>query len=261
LYYGVDRMIERSTAPGSTIFTFKPIPEAYTSRRILVEYESAENKISGAILWTAFVPEYAPTWRLRFPFPRQALGAVRVVQTNAGEDQWNVHEFRVFDGDRELTRAPRWRLTARPYPWGIQSAFDNSLATFWMCGDMLQPGQFVQVEFGAPEAADAVVIETAPNQWGIRLKLDGQLQVKNAAGGQWKLLTAAPDLSDAPRPFGLRRAVAEELKRRGIDYVLSFEDDMGADDLHGNAGIYGIRQVDEYKGARLYQLPLAGGGK
>lgn len=256
LYYGVDRMIERSTAPGSTIFTFKPIPEAYTSRRILVEYESADNKISAAILWTALVPEYAPTWRLRFPFPRQPLGAVRVVQTNTAEDQWSIHEFRVFDGARELTREPRWRLTARPYPWGIQSAFDNSLATFWMCGDTLQPGQFVQVEFGVPEAADAVVIETAPNQWGIRLKLEGQI-----AGGQWKLLTPAPELSDATRPLGLRRAVAEELKRRGIDYVLFFEDDMGADDLYGNADLYGIRQVGEYKGARLYQLPLAGGRK
>lgn len=250
LYYGVDRMIERSTAPGSTIFTFKPIPEAYTSRRILVEYESADNKISAAILWTAFEPEYAPTWRLRFAFPRQPLRAVRVVQTNTAEDQWNIHEFRVFDGARELTREPRWRLTARPYPWGIPSAFDNSLATFWMCGDTLQPGQFVQVEFGLPEAADAVTIETAPNQWGIRLKLEGQND-----GGQWKPLTPTPELSDAPRPLGLRRAAAEELKRRGIDYVLFFEDDMGADDLRGNADLYGIRQVGEYKGARLYQLP------
>jgi hypothetical protein len=256
-YYGVDRMIDRSTAPGSTIFTFTPIPEAYTSRRILVEYESAENKISGAILWTAFVPEYAPTRRLRFAFPRQPLSAVRVVQTNTGEDQWSVHEFRVFDGARELPREPRWRLTARPYPWGIQSAFDNSLATFWMCGDMLHPGQFVQVEFGVLEAADAVLIETAPNPSGIRLKLEG----RDAAGGPWKLLAPAPELSDARRPLGLRRAVAEELKRRGIDYVLSFEGDMGAGDLRGNAALYGIRQVGEYQAARLYQLPLAGGRK
>jgi hypothetical protein len=257
LNYGVDRMIERTTASGSTIFTFKPIPEAYTSRRILVEYESAANQISAAILWTAFLPEYAPTWRLRFAFPRQPLRAVRVVQTNTAEGQWNIHEFRVFDGARELPRQPRWRLTARPYPWGIQSAFDNSLATFWLCGDALHPGQFAQVNFGVPEAADAVTIETAPNQWGIRLKLEGQ----DVAGGQWKLLTPAPELSDAPRPLGLRRAVAEELKRRGIDYVLFFEDDMGADDLRGNADLYGIRQAGEYKGARLYQLPLAGVGK
>ena len=30
--YGATRMVERLTPPGSTIFTFTPIPEAYTSR-------------------------------------------------------------------------------------------------------------------------------------------------------------------------------------------------------------------------------------
>jgi hypothetical protein len=256
LNYGVDPMIERSTAPGSTVFTFKPIPEAYTSRRILVEYQSAANKISGAILWTAFVPEYAPTWRLRFSFPRQPLAAIRAVQMGSGDSQWSVHELRIFDGSTELSRAPRWRLTARPYPWGIQSAFDNSLATFWMCGSMLQPGQFVQVDFGQPETADAVAIETAPNQWGLKLKLEGREAGRvQGTSGRWKTLSPEPQLSDAPRPLGLRRAVAEELKRRGIDYVLAFDGEMGSYDLRENADIYGIRQVGEYKGARLYQLP------
>jgi hypothetical protein len=260
LNYGVDGMIEHSTAPGSTIFTFTPIPQAYTSRRILVEYQSAANKISAAILWTAFQPEYAPTWRLRFSFRRQALRAIRVVQTGSGDSQWSVHELRVFDGGSELARAPRWRLTARPYPWGIQSAFDNSLATFWMCGSLLQPDQFVRVDFGQPETADAVAIETAPNQWGLTLKLEGldsvgQYAAGQYAAGQWKILSPAPELGDAPRPLGLRRAVAEELKRRGIDYVLVFDGELGSDDLRLNAGIYGIRPVGEYKGARLYQLP------
>jgi hypothetical protein len=243
-------MIERSTAPGSTIFTFKPIPEAYTSRRILVEYESAENKISGAILWTAFAPEYAPTWRLRLPFAPQPLAAIRVVQTGSGDSQWSIHELRVYHDGNELVRGPEWRLTAQPYPWGIQSAFDNSLATFWMCGSFLQPGEWVQVNFGRPEFADAVVIETAPNQWGLKLKLEGQ-----DPAGQWKLLAAEAQPGDAPRPLGLRRAVAEELKHRGIDYVLVFDSDLGADDMRENADLYGIRQVGEDKEARLYQLP------
>ena len=89
-------MIEQQTAPGSTVFTFVPVPEAYTSRHIRVAYQSAANQIAGKILWTAVAPEYAPTWRLRFGFPRQTLRGLRVVQTNRGEDTWSIHEFRIY---------------------------------------------------------------------------------------------------------------------------------------------------------------------
>jgi hypothetical protein len=249
-YYGVDRLIERSTAPGSTVFTFVPVPEAYTSRHIRVAYQSAANQIAGKILLTAVAPEYAPTWRLRFGFPRQTLRGLRVVQTNRGEDTWSIHEFRIYDGDRELTRAAQWRLTAQPYPWGIQDAFDNSLATFWLCGETLKPGQSVQVDFHGEQPADSVVLEAAPNQYAARLKLEGR-----DAGGRWQLLAAAPTASDAPRPLGLRRALAGELKRRGIDYLLVFDTDNGAADLRLNPDLWGITAVGDYKGARLYQLP------
>jgi Dolichyl-phosphate-mannose-protein mannosyltransferase len=261
-HYGVDRLIERKTPPGSTVFTFVPIPEAYTSRHIRVEYQAAANQIAGKILWTAAAPEYAPTWRLRFRFPRQTLRALRVVQTNAGatgsphgspngsEDTWSIHEFRIYQGERELPRAPEWRVTAQPYPWSIQDAFDNSLVTFWLAGETLRPGQFVQVDFHGERAADAVELEAAPNQWAVRLKLEGQ-----DGAGRWRLLAAAPTPGDASRPLGLRRAVARELKRRGIDYLLVFDTDNGADDLRLNADLWGIRAVGDYQGARLYQLP------
>jgi hypothetical protein len=252
-HYGVDRLIERTTAPGSTVFTFVPIPEAYTSRRIRVEYQSAGNQIAGKVLWTAAAPEYAPTWRLRFRFPPQTLRGLRVVQTaravNGSEDSWSIHEFRIYQGDRELTRAPQWRLTAQPYPWSIQDAFDNSLATFWIAGETLRPGQFVQVDFHGEQAADSVVLEAAPNQWAVRLKLEGL-----DSAGRWQLLAASPTPGDAPRPLGLRRAAAAELKRRGIDYQLVFDTDNGADDLRLNADLWGMREVGDYKGARLYQL-------
>jgi hypothetical protein len=249
-HYGVDRLIERNTAPGSTVFTFVPIPEAYTSRHIRVEYQSAGNQIAGKILWTAVAPEYAPTWRLRFRFPRQTLRGLRVVQTNRGEDTWSIQEFRIYQGEREVPRATEWRLTAQPYPWSVQDAFDNSLVTFWLCGETLKPGQFVEVDFHGEQTADLVVLEAAPNQYSARLKLEGQ-----DTAGHWQLLAAAPTPGDAPRPLGLRRAVARELKRRGIDYLLVFDTDNGADDLRLNPDLWGIRPVGDYRGARLYQLP------
>ena len=251
--YGAARLVERTASPGATVFAFTPIPDAYTSRNALVAQQSSENVTVREILWTAFTPDYQPTWRLRFAFPRQPLRAVRVVQTNTGADFWSIHEFRVGQADPEgapPANPPRWRLDAHPYPWGIAYAFDGNPITFWKCGEALRPGQFVEVDFNRPEQADSVSIETAPNQWGIRLKLEGR-----DAAGHWKLLAAQPQIGDAPVPPGLRRAATEELKRRGIDYLLVFDGEFGADDLRANAGLWGIRQVGEYKGARLYRLP------
>jgi hypothetical protein len=247
--YGIDRLIEERTRPGSTVFAFTPIPEAYTSRHIRVEYQAAENKIAGALLWTAVEPGYLPTWRVRFAFPRQSVQGLRLVQLGSGPALWTIHELRVFDGPSELAREPDWRLTAQPYPWGITDAFDNSLATFWMCGEFVRPGQFVQVTFARERRADAVVMESSPNQTGLRLRLEGRDRA-----GQWRVLSDAPAMSDSVRPLGLRRAVADELKRRGVDYVLLFDGQVGADDFCANADLWNAAPVGEYKGARLYEL-------
>jgi 4-amino-4-deoxy-L-arabinose transferase-like glycosyltransferase len=252
--YDAVRLIEGLTPPGSTVFTGAPIPEAYTSRRVLVEYQATENQITGRTLRVGALPEGAPTSRLHFSFARQPLRAIRIVQTanpvGPGTALWKIHEVRIFDGERELPRRPGWRLRARPYAWGIQNAFDNSPVTFWLSGDRLRPGMYVQVEFGREEDSDALDIETTPDQWQTRLMLEGQ-----AASGEWNSLASAPELTEEARPLGLRRAVARELKRRGIDYLLLFDEDNGADDLRRNTEQWGVRLVGTAKGARLYQLP------
>jgi hypothetical protein len=251
--YDAIRLIEALTPPGSTIFTSTPIPEAYTSRRVLVEYQATENQITGRTFRIGARAEDAPTSRLHFTFSPQSLRAIRVIETGApgtpGAALWKIHELRIFDGDRELPRRPEWRLRARPYAWGIQNAFDNSLVTFWISGDRWRPGMYVQAEFGREEHADALDIETTPDQWQA-LMLEGQ-----AASGEWSAIESAPQQAEEARPLGLRRAVASELKRRGIDYLLLFDENAGADDVRRNAEQWGVRLVGEAKGARLYQLP------
>jgi hypothetical protein len=253
-HYDAVQMIEAATLPGSTVFTSEPIPEAYTSRRILVEYQATENQVIGRTLDVGALPEGAPTSRLRLSFQRQSVRGIRVLQmanpTGPGPALWKIHELRIFDGGRELARRPEWRLRARPYAWGIQNAFDNSPVTFWISGDRLQPGMYVQVEFGAEETADALEIETTPDQWRVELMLEGK-----AASGEWKPITSAQEQTEAVRPLGLRRAVASELKRRGIDYLLIFDQNVGADDLWRNTERWGVRLVGTARGAKLYQLP------
>jgi hypothetical protein len=243
--YGAARLVERVTPPGATVLTQTPIPEAYTTRHIQTAYQAAGNIMSRDILWSGFVPEHAPTQRLRFRFPRRPLRGVRVVQTATASGTWSAHEIRAFDGGRELSR-DGWTATAHPSPWGVEALLDSRPASFWRCGDTLQAGQTVEVRFGAEMVTDTVVVEAAPDQPASQLRLE-------APDGH--LLAAAPEVQDVRLPPDMRRAAAGELRRRGIDYLLVMDAEFGADDLRARADEWGIRQVGVYKGARVYQLP------
>jgi len=250
LFYDVARMIDRSTPPGATVFTYRSIPEAYTSRRILVNYESEENQIAGFMLQAAYNAELAPKWRLRFPFPRQPLAGIRLVETRTWDDQWRIHEVRLFDGLRERPPEARWRLTAQPTPWTVGEAFDGRTITLWRCGQTMRPGQFVEAGFPEPLESDAVLVETDPDQWTAQIKLEGREPT-----GRWKLLTPAPVTFDAQPSPTLRSDTARELRRRGFGYLLAFEDEPDTLDLRSHPELWGIREVARNQAARLYQLP------
>jgi hypothetical protein len=247
--YGAARLVERLTPPHATVFTQTPIPEAYTTRHLRTAYQSAANIVSRDIFWSGFMADYAPTRRWRFRFSRQALRGVRLVTTGTGEGVWSMHEIRVFDGSRELSRTG-WHAEARPWPWGIEAVLDGNPVTFWQCGEPLRAGQRVEVHFGSTVEADTVLIEAAPNQ-AARLRLEGL----NGSDSETVPLGGTPEVSDVSPPPDLRRWAATELRRRGNDYLLVFDGEFGADDLRTRAGDWGVRLVGAYKGARLYRLP------
>jgi hypothetical protein len=248
--YPASELIERVTPPGSTVFTFKAIPDAYTSRRILVDYESAANQVAARIFQSAATGTDLPNGRLRFTFPARRLRAIRVNQTASGTDIWSINELRIFSGGHELPRETSWRLTAQPYPWSIQDAFDNSPVTFWRSGEAIHPGMFVQVDFGAIREADQLVLEGPTDQYGIRLELEGE-----TGAGTWRRLADKPVASDGAPYLGFRRAAAEELKRRGIDYILCFQDEAWAEDVRRSRDLWGVEAVGAAGGATLYRLP------
>jgi hypothetical protein len=249
-HYGTARMLEKLVPPGGKVFTFSGAPEAYTSREILVAYQSAFGNVIGDILWTPLIPDVEPRWLLRFRYPGQPLRQIRVVQTAAGApDQWSVSELRIFKGEAELPRAPDWKLRAKPNPWDVQMAFDNSLATRWRSWQTLYPGMYLAVEFAKPEISDSVLLECAHDQYKIRLELEGMDEA-----GKWKPLAAEPEASEGRQQFGLRRAAAEEIKARGVDYLLIYDFDYGAEDFKTKARLWGATQLGEHNGARLYRF-------
>jgi hypothetical protein len=248
--YGMARLLERVVPAGTPVLALNPLPEAYTNRDVLVGYQSASNRVLQDILWTPLVPGSAPTRLLRFRFAPQNLQAIRVVQTGRHQSEyWSVTELRMFHDGRERPRASDWRLRAHPNPWYVQMAFDNSLVTRWSSQQGLFPGMFLQADFGGGLMVDAVEITCSRDQRHVRLRLEGQ-----DAEGQWKTLAASPGESELEPLFGLRRAAIEELKARGIGYLVVMATDLFADDFFSHPSLWGFRQVGEVSGYRLYEL-------
>ncbi len=249
-YWAMMRTIDRKVPEGGKVFTFSGTPEAYTSRDVLVAYQSAFGNLIGDILWTPLIPDFQARWLLRFHYPAQPLRQLRVVQTAWGApDQWSIGEFRIFRGKTELPRAADWKLRAKPNPWEVQLAFDNSPVTRWRSWQTLYPGMYVAVEFGSPQITDSVLLECAHGQYKIKLKLEGMDE-----SGKWKTLAAAPEASEGPEPAGLRLAAAQEAKARGIDYLLLYDGDFANEDFKKNFKLWGATIIGAFNGTSLYRF-------
>jgi hypothetical protein len=244
------RLLDRILPQNAKVFTFRAVPEAYTSREVIVSFQSTPGLVMRDALLAAIQPDRQPTWRLRFEFAPEPLRRVRVVQAAFGQEvYWSVAELRVLRGGAELPRSPQWRLRSRPNPWYVQLAFDNSPVTAWTSADSISPGMYLEVDFGRLETIDTVLLEAAHGQDRIRLRLDGM-----DSTGAWRELVAYPKASDGALLPGLRRLAIEELKARGIRYMLIFENDWQANDFMMNSHQWGIRQLAEVNHARLYEL-------
>ena len=248
--YTVARMVEEKVPPGERVLTFNQIPEAYTTRDILVVYQGAWNEVLGDMLWTPFNPAAQPVRHIRFRFAPQHMRRIRVVQTAGGApDHWSIAEFRVFHGGEELPRRPEWRLRAHPNPWDVQRAFDNSPVTRWRSWQPLFAGMWVEIDFGRDEEADSVLLVCSPDQPSIRLRLE-------AAGeeGGWSEIPAEIEDRTVPPPPGMRRMVAEELKRAGVRYFLVHPNDYGKDDYRERPAAWRVSLLGEAFDIRLYRF-------
>jgi hypothetical protein len=249
--YNESRLIDRLVPPGEKVFTFGQMADSYTSHEIVVGYQGAFNETTRDIVWTALFKNLQPTRALTFRFPPRELRAVRVVQTEQARDvQWDVSELRVMDGENELARSPAWRLSAHPNPWDVQMAFDNSPVTRWRSWQLAEPGMFIQADFGQTQKLDAVVVESSAEGNQTKIKLDGM-----DGRGQWATIVDQPVETGNPTRVNLRRAASEELKARGIHYLLVEKSDLRYEDFLLYAGVWGMKCIGEWNSvAWLYRI-------
>jgi hypothetical protein len=231
------------------IFAVSMIPQAYTRHQILVFYQSALGHQLREFLMTATERAEETLLDYRYGFTPVRLKKIRVRQLGPPADgEWSISEMRVWNGGAEVPRQPRWRIDARPNPWDVPNAFDNNLITRWCSREPVKPGMWVEIDFGGVETVDAVGLEAGLWQ-PVSLRVEGL-----GESGSWmELANRAEERNVAPQR-GRRRAAMAEFKARGVHYLIVDDHENLAEDLHENASYWGITQVFEIGGMRLYRI-------
>jgi hypothetical protein len=248
--YTIVRMIGRVVPPGARIFAVGQGGRSYLPREVLIGYQGAANEVMQDILWTPLFGGFQPARTLKFDFPPREFRKLRVVQKgSAPHDQWSMAELRILYGPNELPRDPGWRLTAHPNPWDVQLAFDNSPVTRWRSWQPASPGMYVEVDFGHPQRASSVIVESSDDKVNSEIALEGM-----GTDGKWTTVSDHPVASPHPIRTSLRMAATAELKARGISYVWVRSGDPDADDFFHYPAAWGLVLAGQEGGGRLYRI-------
>ncbi len=250
LDYGFGQLLDQNVAPRERVFAFQAFQQAYHSRQVIVEWQSALGIRLGEPLRAATNNSLLPVDRHQFAFPALTARRVRLVQVvKAVQDDWNVSEVRILENGVELPRAPEWRLRASPNPWDVQLTFDNSPLTSWAPRRHPAPGDFLEVDFGRPLRFDQVLVDTLRSDAAHRMSL--QLETDP---GRWRIMDDTHEIFPNGLPPRLRRAAIENMERQGIRWLAIHDLDPMARDLLMRQAQWGIQLVGTSGRFRLYKL-------
>lgn len=249
--YKVARMVEQATPKGAVIYSFSPLPDSYTTREVWTSYQSAEGELLRDCFLMQFITDFPPVELRTFSIPSAEYDAIRAVQTapKGPTDQWTMHEMHLLSKGQRLPRRG-FRIRAWPNGREVGYIFDNAPMPRWRSWQWIEPGMFVEVKLDRPASVDEVQLEVSVDQRAARTVIEG----KRAGQAEWSLLSAEPRILGLPVPLSMRRMAVEELKKRGISYLLVQPGDYMESDFSENAGLYGMTQIAERDGARLFRL-------
>jgi hypothetical protein len=246
--YAVARRLDAILPGVQTIFAKDSVPAAYTKHRILGSYASALSENLSEMLAAGAVPAEKALAEWRYRFTPRTTRRVRVVLLDSEPGQWCATEIRAWSQGKELVRQSGWRLDARPNPWDVQLAFDNSYVTRWCTREPARAGMYVEIDFGAPVTLDMVTLEAGAGE-PAALRIEGA----DERGG-WLMLSEKVEPAPLGKVTGLRRAAMQEFKARGVPYLLIKDSTDIAEDLWRNKKFWGIKELFEVGGYRLYHI-------
>jgi hypothetical protein len=225
---------------GKRVWSTASVAEAYCTTDLMMDHQSAEGELIEDILATATHDAFAPTWNLRFTFPKHSIQHLRITQTaTSPDDIWSIAEVRLFNGPDRISRTPAWRFEATPYPWDIALAFDENPVTRWRSWESIHSGMHVDVDFGAPVEVDRVELHSSHDQGKIEVQLDVPAKLEKLED---------PPLGD------LRRLATQTVKARGINYLLIDDPNGIAADVAKDPARWGLEFLAERARNRLYRI-------
>lgn len=112
--YVTARAIERFVPAGESVFAWSPIPESYTSRNILVSYQST----LGLKLQQALIAPTYPDYQARFLY-RCPSGDLTIAKSSP--DTWSVNEIEPKPDS----------ITCNRSPWDTRLMIDRNWTTRW----------------------------------------------------------------------------------------------------------------------------------
>jgi hypothetical protein len=106
----------------------------------------------------------------------------------------------------------------------------------------------VEIDFGAPATLDMLTIEAGTGETAAL-----RIEALDQRGG-WVALSEKAQPAPLGKVTGLRRAAMQEFKARGVPYLLVKDTADNAEDLWRNKKFWGVRELFEVAGYRLYQI-------
>jgi hypothetical protein len=246
--YDAGQLLDQYVPAGEKVFSPNMGQRAYHHREVLGTFDSALS----VRVYNLFVSPSSEGWangyRSNISFAPVETSRFRLRSGIATDNELRIHEVRFFDFDREIPRRPDWRLTASRNPWEVGLAFDNSTVSWWTSGQMVNTQTWIEVDFPRPVHIDHIVVDQIQDQAGMVLYPLAEVK------GQWTKLPSHETSAALPQRKDLRMAVRDELKAAGVRWILILDGAFGAEDLRNNSPSWGITQIAEAHGFRLWRL-------
>ena len=247
--YGVARLVQDNTKPGSRIFSLISVPEAYTDREVLEFWHSAQAE---QLLDTLRVAaQNDPVYDVRADWDPRPLGGVRIRVPRASPVEWQIHEITLYSGEYPVSAGPEWELRAWPNEWELPLAFDGNPATRWRTWEPIQAGMYVEVDFDRALTLSGAVMTSPTAAYGLPFEFYGR------EGDGWHLLTSRPVVTE--KHLGdVRMAATKAVQRAGFGYILAYNSNEGNGALSaamvGHEMEWGLEKTAQIGPAVLFRI-------